>query len=366
MNKYLIIPLAAIAMLASCSKVQTAGEKTERAISFQAAGYATKLGITGTQLPTSESFGVYAWTDNTSGPYFMDNEVVSFQEDELWKTATPYYWPPTQTVDFFCFYPAKMKELTVDKTKITFAAYDVASTQQDVMYADKAVGFADNPENVPSSVSGYDGVPAMFHHALAKLSIKVVLAYNHKEEVDGTVTDWSVTVNSMSLKGVFKKGDCELVLADTPEIGLVAWNRPSGNVWTHDDSLIEEKNLLNAATELDVDKAITALPEMFVLPQTLAAGQQQVALNVTIKTRRNGADFLTETYDVVRDLLVPGSLEAWQMNHSLTYSLSFNPLRSGVADPVDPDDPDLTDATICFAPAAGGWDAVDVAAVINL
>ena len=373
MKKFFYLAAALSVLLAGCTKSITSGNP-EREISFQTAGYATKLGIPGPEFPTDETFGVFSWTDAAPGTYFMDNEVVAYQESGLWKTDVKYKWPAHNTVDFFCFYPAQMKEITVGETKVSYADYDVeANPDTDVMYADKDVAFADFPEDVPGSVSGYDGVPAVFHHALAKLAVDVVLAYNHKKEADGTVTDWSVTVNSATLQGVYKKGGCELNLAASPEIGLVGWDKPKGNVWTNDGSFFAQKNLVSAPVTLATEP-LALVPEMFVLPQNLAAGQQKVALNITIKTKRNGADVLSETFDVAADLLVPDKLEAWQMNHSVTYRLTVYPIRSNgnggnpedPDNPVDPSDPDLSDATIRFAPAVGGWDAVDVTATIKL
>ena len=376
MKRFFCLTAAAAALLlAGCSKsIVPAGG--DRVIAFQTANYATKLGIPGPLFPTDETFGVFSWTDGTDGTYFMDNEVVSYrEEEELWLTAVDYKWPSDKTVDFFCFYPAKMKEISVDKAKVDYKAYDVeANPDTDVLYADKDVAFADYPEKVPGSVSAYTAVPVLFHHALSKLSIKVALAYNHKEEADGTVTDWSATLNSISLAGVYKKGDCELNLAAEPEIGLVGWTKPEGNVWTNDGSTMEKKNLAAAAAALVPGEPVEAVPEMFVLPQKLAAGQQKVVLNLTIKTKRNGADFLSETFDISADLGVPQVLEAWQMNHSISYLLSVNPTASNgnggnpvdPSKPVDPNNPDLSDVTIRFAPAVGGWEAVDVSATIKL
>lgn len=371
---YLIIA-GMMLLLASCAKTEMAPERNARTISFLTANYATKVGISGTQFPTSETFGVYAWTDGTTGPYFMDNEVVAFQEDELWQTDTPYRWPIDRTVDFFCFYPAKMAEITVDKTKVSYAGYDVeANSEVDVMYADKAAGFADFPELVPGSVTGYDGVPAVFHHALSKLTVDVTLAYSHKQEADGTVTDWEVTVNSVKLSGIHMKGGCELTLADSPEIGLVGWNKPEGNVWTPDASVMKEKSFLDKATPIKAGETVNVVPEMFVLPQALVAGGQKISLNITIKTKRNGADFLNETLDVAADFLAPNALQAWQMNHAITYRISVNPTRSNgnggnptdPSNPVDPNNPNLSDAVIHFDPAVSGWEKLNVDATINL
>ena len=104
----------------------------------------------------------------------------------------------------------------------------------------------------------------------------------------------------------------------------------------------------------------------------LAAGQQRISLNVTIKTTRNGAAFLSETIDVAADLFVPDVVESWQMNNAVVYRISINPTRSNGSDPsdpgkpVDPNDPNLKDAVISFDPAVLGWDVMNVSAVINL
>lgn len=372
--KKLIYLTAAVALLfAACTKNEVPGGQE---IAFQTASYATKAGINGTQFPTSESFGVYAWTEGAD-PYFMDNEVVSYRPDEkLWKTATTYFWPKTQTVDFFCFYPSKMAEIQVEPRKVTYNGYDVEaaatkeSVLQDVMYADKAVAFADYPEKVPGSVSGYTGVPAIFRHALSKIQVDAVLTYNHKEEADGTVTDWTATINSATLSGFYKAGSCELTLDPQVEKGLVGWLRPENNVWSNDGTVIAEKNLVSDATPLSVSEPVNVVPEMFVLPQLLAAGQQKIVFNVTIKTTRNGVEVLSETFDVAADFLVD-KVTSWQMNHFITYHVSVKPTRSsGQGDdpdkPVDPSDPDLKDAVIFFDPAVNGWDGVSVSTTINL
>jgi len=374
--KKLIYMIAAAALLlpASCAKNNLAQVDSNRQIAFSTASYATKVGISGTQFPTNETFGVFAWTEGTTGPYFMNNEVVSRRaEDGIWTTATPYFWPQDQTVDFVCFYPAKMKEITVDKAKISYAAYDVeANPTVDVMYADKAAGFADQPDRVPGSATGYTGVPAIFRHALSKITIDMGLAYAHKEEADGTITDWEVTVNSATLSGIHMKGDCTLNLAAEPTVGIVGWVKPEGNVWTPDATLIKSKNYLAAPVALKAGETVPAVPEMFVLPQTLAAGQQQVKLNITIKTTRNGQPFLNETMDVTANLVIPDKITAWQMNHAISYRLNVTPTRSSGKDPedptkpVDPRNPELKDVKISFDPAVNGWDVMTIAAEIAL
>jgi len=381
MKKLILLAAAASLVMAACTKNETNPYGSSHEIAFQTITYLTRAGITGTEFPTSETFGVYAWSSATEGPYFMNNEVVSYQ-NSLWKPQSTYYWPKNATVDFVCFYPAGMPGLTVTENQLTYTGYDVEANPMDVMYADKAAGFTDNVDEVEDdAASGYTGVPTIFRHALAKVAFKVVLPYNHKEEADGTVTDWDVTLNSATVSGLYKAGNCVLTLANSPTVGIISWEKPqdaNGNcVWNNDGTTTSMVAPVSA-TPLVVGNTVDLIPEFFVLPQVLAAGQQTVTLNLTIKTRRNNADFLSETFDLSGDLFL-SSLPAWQMNQSIVYILKVTPTSSSgnggqpydPSDPndpnkPDPDDPMLDDAVITFDPAIDGWDVVTANAVINL
>ena len=371
MKKLAYIIIAASLLLTACAKNEVKEDASARQISFLAANYATKAGVTGTVFPTTESFGAYAWADGTDGTYFMDNEVVSFQ-DPLWVPSTTYYWPKYATVDFFCFYPTTLSGvMTVGENQIDIAGYDT-SAQEDVMYADKAVGFADNQDLVSDAVNGYTGVPAFFRHALAKVKVNIYLPYESKTEADGTTYNWTVKVKNFNLTGVYGKGDCTLTLSDPSATGIVPWNKPASNVWTNDGTTTSMAN----ATEVTLAPATpyTALDETFVLPQELVAGQQQLSLDIRIETVRNGAAFLTENVTRTVDLYL-ASLPAWEINHEIIYTITLAPTASNgnggnpynPSDPSDPgipdpNDPDLSDAVITFDPAVDGWESVTVEA----
>lgn len=377
-KKTIFLAAVALLLLAACTKNEIRPVSDQREITFQTANYLTKAGITGTVFPTTEKFGVYAWAANTAGSYFMNNETVSYvAADDAWKPSTTYYWPKNSTLDFVCFYPQPTAGLTVAADKLTYAAYDVEANQKDLMYADKAVGFNENTDNVSDGTNTYTGVPVIFRHALAKIKIDLALTYNHKEEADGTVTDWDVTLNSFKLIGVYKKGGCVLNLSSTSATGVVAWNKPVDangyNVWTNDGTVIAAAERVASAKTLAPGTDYNMVPETFVLPQALAAGQQRILLNVTIKTKRNGADFLSETFDIPADLYL-ASLPAWEMNHVITYRISMAPTRSNgnggspinPGNPVNPDDPNLNDAVITFDPAVDGWQGVNVITGLNI
>ncbi len=370
MKKFFPIILAAVLCMAACTKNEiTVSEMNE--ITFKTASMLTKAGFTGTAFPTTETFGVYAWTDNTTGPYFMDNEVVSYDaQSDQWKTSTTYYWPKGQSVDFIMFYPARMSGITVEENKITYSNYTVGDT--DLMYADKAVAYTDNVNEVSDDTnSARQGVPAIFHHALAKVQVNVKLGYNHKAEDDGTVTDWEVKLNSAKLSGVYKTGDCILSLSDEAATGTVAWNKPTGNVWTSAGEAQDLNDFTEAAVLSTTDNT-KALSETFVLPQALTQNGQKIELNITIKTTRNGQLFLTETMDISADLYL-ATLPSWEMNNSIVYNIVVNPTKSdgnggqgGGGTPTDPNDPDLSDATIIFDPAVDGWNIIDVGTTLVL
>ena len=380
MKKILIFISIAAVMASACSKVASNPVENARVVSFQTvAGLNTKApGINGTVFPQTETFSTYAWAEGTVGEYFMENVTIEYKTSEnLWKAQSgTYYWPKNSTVDFISYYPTGLAGITVAKDKITYSGIDVNTLQQDIMYADKAAGFSDNQDLVDDSVSGFTGVPTIFRHALAKVKFIVELTYNHKKEADGTITDWDVTINSANISGIYTTGGAVFNLASTPTIGVIPWEKPADNVWTPDGTVATINGLSNKDIVPGTD--YSAVDEVYVLPQALAAAQQKVTINLTIKTTRNGNPFLNETFDKVADLYI-GTLPAWEINHAYTYRIRLTPTASNgnggkpidPSDPssgggVDPNNPDLSDAIISFDPAVDGWDVVGVDAVINL
>lgn len=375
MKKVLIFISAAALLFASCSKIAETGRvATDQEITFQTAAHVTK--VTGSVFPTTETFSVYAWTAASVLPYFMDNVTVAYDGSGAWKTqGATYYWPKNSTVDFIGYYPTGLSGITVAENKITFADIDANALQQDVMYTDKAAGFSNNVDLMSDGVNAYTGVPLIFRHALAKVKFIVELAYNHKEEGDGTITDWAVKINSLTVKNVFSKGDCVLNLNATPTEGLIEWARPTDAngyfVWTPAGPTVDFTGI--ADTDLVPGTEYEAISERYVLPQTLVASGQVVSVNLNIKTTRNAVLVLDETFTTTVDITIP-TLPAWEMNHIYTYRLVLTPTASNgnggnpidPNNPVDPNDPDVSDVIITFDPAVDGWENVGVETILNI
>ena len=370
MKKFFFIAVAVVAM-AACSKTEVNPVAENNAISFQTATAVTK--VTGSVFPQDQTFGVYAWTEGTTGEYFIENKEVSYNATaNIWTTATPYYWPKNQTVDFFCYYPYNVAGTvpTVTKTQITYTDIDFTANQVDLMYADKAVGYTDNANQVEDGQNAYEGVPTVFRHAGAKLKVNVILGENEKTEaVTGTKTRWSVVLKQVVLTGIYTKGTCVLNLSSTDN-GIIPWTKPVDangySVWTPDVTLtndedntlykdVQNRNLVKGEGQL-------VIPEIYVLPQTLAAGQQKIALTVDITTERQLPGETTWTTALVQtgkvvsaNLLIDTadpntSVFAWQMNQAITYNITLGPAGK----------------QITFDPAVIDWDPKTYSTNIDL
>ena len=135
MKKYLIIGLAALVALGACSKQVSGGAQQE--VSFRVANFTTKANV----AFTGKDFAAYSWHHAVDGTVtaFMENEQVG-QKGSEWKTLNnTYYWPKTGSLNFISYAPymADKAKVTVTEESIRFNAYTV--TDEDLMYADKAL-----------------------------------------------------------------------------------------------------------------------------------------------------------------------------------------------------------------------------------
>lgn len=351
MKKFFFIAVAAMAM-AACAKTEV--KTPDTLIAFKPFSQVNTK-VTGTVFPTTETFGTYAWTAGTTGAFFIENKEVSFANG-VWTTATPYYWPKGQSVDFFSYYPFNPAGNVpqVQDNKLTYSDIDFSTTQVDLMYADKAVAYTDNADQVEDGQNAYEGVPTIFRHAASKVKVNVILGENEKTEADGTVTKWEVTLKSVTLSGVYYKGDCVLNLATSPASGLVSWTKPqdaAGNyVWTANTSLTNDVNN-SLYTDVQVrhlvkNEGVTVIGAslganqydgIYMLPQTLVAGQQKINFVFDVVTYRKApgaTDFvqaLTQndvalSANLLIDTGTPAtSVFAWQMNQSIVYNITIGP-----------------------------------------
>ena len=387
MKKYFILAATSLLALASCTK-QTPAEQADREIGFQVANYVqTKADDAKPGEFTNADFGAYAWYTPEAGA----REVVEFMANErvakvggAWRTTkNTFYWPKTGGLDFICYSPYNEGTPSLTDKEIHWTEYTVqAENQKDLMYADKAIAQTGN-----TNTYYYNGVPTLFHHALAKVSFQVkanFLSYTREEEKDdnGNVTvgagttKWEVTLKSAKVSGIKTTGNLALTAAadgswPLPEVGEAkahVWDSPAG---TMDIDLLPAKEGDTAAA-LELKEEAQALLDgksFFVLPQILetssdAAPAQTLSISFHIKTTHSNGVVTEEDYETKQpiDLVAISSLKAWQMNENIIYTICIKPTAS--EDPDNPDDP--TDVEVLFDPAEAGWEIVTDEAQILL
>ncbi len=337
-----------------------------KAITFQTAKYrlsrATEEQIAGSKF-TYDHFVTHAWSDAAvgGGNVFMDHQRIEKNEDETaWIPTVDYYWPTASTVDFISYYPENTPAKTcpkVERNKLTYTGYDVSGDKADIdvatndlMYAEKAVGYSGNIDRVNDdhgggNDSGYSGVPTLFHHALAQLEIRLLV----KQPAGETESHWEAVIDHAALTGYYTKGNLELALNDpTQTNGLVGWTPVAGdpNVgWTLSNDAARTSQAIvgtgaanptltvsSTGTGTDYltgEQGCRSLFKAFVLPQTLTE-THFFDLKFTLNKYRGS---IRETSEADRDvrhiLLKTDAVAYWGMNQRIVYTIVIDPAKAG-------------------------------------
>jgi hypothetical protein len=225
-----------------------------------------------------------------------------------------------------------------------------ASAPVDLLYSDKAMQQTSNTIHY-----GFTGVPTLFHHALAKLNIKVkAFRMNNAEESPEAVTSWVVNIKSISLLNIYDEGNLTLKTTNVHDAGAttVQWTNANPvdghNVWSNSSSMITkewtcDQVLTTSATTYGQGTSDVA-QNYFVLPQDLVDGVQQIKVVYEITTTAPGGQSGTTEYTAVRDLTIASAaVQAWECGKNITYTIEIDPAGD----------------EIHFAPAVVDWENVD-------
>ena len=379
MKKYFIIAAAALVAMAGCSKIENAPEAAQREISFEVAN-SLNTKATGAVYDNG-AFGTYAWFNNTD--IFMVNEQVD-KVSSVWRTVdNTYYWPKTGSISFISYSPftgssnSENSVPVITKNSITYTDVTVGAT--DLMYANRATcssNVNDVTDGDDTADSGFSGVPTVFNHALAKLSFKIKANFiDYTDAITNTTTTWEVTVTSAKISGFKTKGDLALTLNedgktwDKPVTNIGTSDAPVNvNIWTNTSGESAEQELVDATTYPDGVLLTTSPQDLaaasgYVLPQQLTSDTQKLELKIKIKTNLPNGHSIVENFNPVIDIKNISSLQAWQMNQNIVYTIKIKPTAKAGENGHD-DDPD--DVIITFDPAVADWVTVDADATIQL
>ncbi len=313
--------------LSGCGKNQPMSENLPE-ISFQAVDYkaATKAEI----AFSGEDFGVYCyftpgeWQSSSTAekkqyPYMNNVKVKNIEAtvdgatttrwrpvDPSTDQATPYYWPKAGRLHFIAYspYSSTTGHISFDNTDktiegpIKFSNYTVKSDQNqvDLMYADF----------VPNKSNTNEGVPILFHHALAKVKFNFIAA-------DGTI------IKDGSLSATIKRIKHTGSYVGRTDDAITVWT-PKTPVETSDFVVSKADNKVGEG------------PEYFIMPQDLVASSQTVQgqqLQVACTFITKATDAATnEEYDIETPFSKTIDLNtvhtAWEVNTKYTYNITIS------------------------------------------
>lgn len=367
MKKYLILAAAAIVAMAACSKTQLDESSIpDVPVTFQATNYVTqtKAGEVSV-LSDFTAFQCKAYlhaegidlddNGNVNGTSFQNffgtGETISWNSsDKEWAPSHTYYWPKGSKsfVNFIGWYGVDGTGAASTPT-ITYAYDGTASKYKatlvwdytsvagnaasNLLYADMAWRFKQNNEGTTHYLKDgvTQGVPMLFHHALAQINVKVYADGTSLTAGSGTVEDanatWTIALESPKITPVYNAGTLTLTNEDPGTAATVqAWTGSWAGSGNAGDI---------AASNLNVDKitkatANTLFNATCVLPQTIGASVV-LSFNMRITTtyKTNPTNPNVELIPVSIKLNDMSTTE-WAQNTKYTYYLKIVPSQNKV------------------------------------
>ena len=280
MKKIFFFAAAALA-LASCSNDETVAVNQGDEINFRPLMNNMTRAASVAELTTSNiaSFTVNAMTAGTTDSYFS-NAVYSKQSDNSFTCAAKYYWPASESLDFYAYAPADNSQVTYTDYK-TFTVTPTAGenpAQVDLVYAaTKSKNKADNAT----------GVVLNFRHTGAKIVCKV---QNTSTALKFGVEGWKV--GYLSPSGTFTFADAN---TDGNNTGSGTTLTPGqwGSLGTR--SVATEYASTFTKVDIAASASATALDgEMILVPQTLTAATDYASTSENAKL--NGTFIAVKLY----------------------------------------------------------------------
>ena len=309
MLKRLIIPAVLVLTLGCCTKiVQQSGPTDNTEISYQVISGRTKAPLEA--YPKTVPFVSSAWylpqgkkwdANKADAQLYISSAVIGYDSStDVFKAATPYYWPKKGSLTFMAYSPKSAKiQITKDKgVEITGWATNGSDKKIDLMVADIV-----KDKSASGTSYGMVGVPIVFRHILSKVA---VTAFIEKEEPGK-----EISLNRIVFRNVYGKADF------------------NGSEWTNRGDVHDVDNYLTPAIKLGIDKT-NIIETMLLIPQSLSAvgtrGNVEMVIYYTIND--NGA---IQNENVSISLNHHGA--AWERGKYTEYQIIFgtsdNPIDFG-------------------------------------
>ncbi len=340
MKKFFVFLGIAALTLAACTKTEI--DETaipDQKIEFNVASYVpqTRAGevsfLNEFEDPSEAQFKSNAFMKGVGVNGYQDffpttGEIIKWNagKKEWAPSSHDYYWPKSAEsyVNFFSWYDTGAGPTTKENGKLEWKDR-VIGTGDNIMYADPAWRFQKNTKAPEYGKDGVqEGIPTLFHHALAQVEFRAVASKTKVENV----CDWTIKLTDLDLK-VANKGTLTLT-ATEPTSGFNihgSWvNGTTAPAWV----AATEKNSIMPASFNVTETVATAdaaklLKNQSVLPQSLTGVNLTFNLDITT-TYKSGAVH-HEIIPVTIPMTGEGGFgpEAWALNTKYTYTLTIVP-----------------------------------------
>ena len=347
--KKIFFSLLAIAALASCAKTEIAYVEADSEIKLMpATSLATKANVNGvidgTAYPTAENFDVYGyWSADWNGngavvDYLLTNEGGAEFEHEngTWAGITPYHWPKDGSLKFAAYSPASedfAHDYATDTySKVGFSQKSNTAETIDLLFAKTTADY--------TSMTAAAGVPVVFEHALAWITLEVVAA-------DATAAQ-AFDIKKVTIEDVYTQADAKIAMADGIQAG--EWSNHAAAapyvVFEGSQPVTE-----TAATIESTAKGTIVIPQA---PTTVTINydQNQLAGTAALKDQT-----------IVLDLALEGD-KVWEPGKHYKYYLIFG-LDEILISPVVVDWEDAANTEVPVKPVAEVANATDLEAALN-
>ena len=261
-----------------------------------------------------------------------NGELISWNEtNEEWVPSHPYYWPKSSEsyINFVSWYDKNGAPTTVSETSLVWnidGTDRVLAADDNIMYADEVWGYKQN--NSPATY-GFDnvgeGVPTLFHHALAQLCVKVRASKLSDEGVS-----WTISASNFIVGGIYTAGTLSLSTSEPAET-------PATSTWTGAWSTSGQRKTINgvtAATNITTT-GVDMFPMHSVIPQVL--GSTYLSFTYVIRTQYDEDNYIEETAQTgnIRFSSFSSTLTSWGQNKRITYTVTINPESNSIL--IDPE-----------------------------
>lgn len=362
-----IIALAALAFV-GCSKVSPGAPNTnepDQPIKFQAATYKNSTKAEDPhghlEMPVSQFFvtafytGSKGWneTNLSDAVKYMSNVAVS-ETDGKWKPISDYYWPKTGKLSFIGWCPGQpyVDPFFNQDNKAEF----MKISNYQVNYGDLLISDITIDKTVANAQDNFhvtEGVPMLFHHALAKINFSAKLKANGATD---NINHFAF-IKSVSIKQIYEKGTFTF---DASQMATLngSWATGPDPAVDKDElykntAVTQEVGDIFSGTSLGTSEALDLLDNaMLVLPQTLS-DNAVVELSYVIYycNHTTGGYKILDVHEVNNQPFKLNSfkkagtstaIDKWEQNKVYNYTIIVDPNSSSI---------------ITFDPAVVDWDS---------